>query len=245
MRISTKIVFNLETFEVIERDSYEYSGPVAKLCGASGQESQEANSAQNLSQQLATNYGQRYGQQSQVLQNLQNSLQPLVSGGIGQQGFGAAEQAALNTAAINNAGSSAKNAEQAINSEFAGRGGGGTSGLVSGPQAAVNASILSSAANNLATNQNNNIIANYNQGRSNYLSGVGALGGVANAYAPNAGAAIQGNQNAFGEADQINQQNQAWESQLAGAITGGVSDFTTGMEGGGGISGGFKALAGG
>ena len=48
----------------------------------------------------------------------------------------------------------------------------------------------------------------------------------------------------FGEQNTINQENNQATADIAGMITGGVGDFTTGTEGGGGLKGGLTALFG-
>ncbi len=55
MRISTRVVVDIQTLEVLERESYEYNGPLEKCCGGdslAAQKKQEANQQVQLNQYM-------------------------------------------------------------------------------------------------------------------------------------------------------------------------------------------------
>lgn len=191
------------------------------MCGPSSQEKDLANSNADFSKLLQSNYQTNNGNQQSILSNINRSLTPIVNAGPSQEGYSPAEAAALNTEAINNAGGQAKNLEQIVNSSQAGKGGGGSSGLTSGIQQALNATAASSVANNLSSTQNQNLINNYNTGRQNYNAALAGEEGVASQYSPTALAGTAGGvgSNAFNEASTINQQKQQGESEIAGLAT--------------------------
>jgi hypothetical protein len=191
-------------------------------------------------------------------------LSPILEAGVGQQGFTPAELAARNTQAINTTAGNYRNAAQAVGSQLAGRGGGGN-GLQSGIDQQIKASLASQAAGNLSNAQNQITAENYATGRQNFFqanAGMNALAGLEN---PEQFASLgnQANNTAFGEANQIQQQNQALAKDIAGGVTSLASNFllpglggalgnldktggsTGGEQMGNFFSGGLNALAGG
>jgi hypothetical protein len=217
---------------------------------------------QSLSHQLAADFGSRFASQTQLLSSLNSSLQPLLAAGPSQQGFSGQERAALNTSAINNAGAAARNARQAAGNFAAGQN--NSSGLQSGVQKQINASIDSSAANNLATNQNQIVQADYNAGRQNYQEAVAGLNALSGQYNPGqfSGQAQSGINDQFSMDKEINAENNAKQAAIAGgiaslagdALTFGMGGFgnldttggsTGGEQAGNFFSGGIKALGGG
>ena len=254
MKIITKAVLDMETMTSVSVESYDYDGPVDKCCGPSGAEEQTQAQQESLANQLAADFGSRFATQTSMLNQLNQSLSPIISKGPSQQGMSPQELAAFNTQAINSAGAAARNARQAAGNFSAGQGGGASSGLQSGIQKQINASIDSSVANNLSNQQLGITEANYNQGRQNYQAGLSALLSTAGISNPGefSGQAGQGYSQSFNEANTINQQkNQVgadiagFATSLAGNIVPGLSALS-GVFGGGGTGGtGVTAGAGG
>lgn len=203
------------------------------MCGPSFQEKAIANDSQNFSTALQQNYGTLFSNQQNVLNTLNRSLSPITSAGPNQQGYSAQELAALNTQAINSAGAANKQAMQAARTFGAGQGGGGTSGLTSGITKQIQSAIASQGANALAGRLGQITQANYETGRQNYWNSVGGLQQLAGQYNPSgtAGAAISAGNEAFGQAHEINQENQQTAQMIAGGLTslaGGALSFATG-----------------
>jgi hypothetical protein len=214
-------------------------GAATGNCGPSQAEKDQQAQSASFAAQLKSNYGTRFGQQSDVLNAINQSLSPILAAGPSQQGFSAAETAALNTQAINSAGAASKNAQQAAANFGAGQGGGGSSGITSGIQQQIQGSIASQSANQLAGAQNQITQANYAQGNQNYWKAQGGMNALSQGYSPNA--AMEGATNeqkqAFGEAGTVYQQQQQ-EDQ---AIAGGISSLA--MTAAGGIGGGISGVA--
>lgn len=210
------------------------------MCGPSGASQQLAGSAQSLSSIASANYNQRFQDQSGVLQSLNNILTPMAEAGPNQKGFNDQERSVLNTAAINNSGAASKNAIQSIQGSLAGRG--GDSGLMSGVDKQIEASVKSQQAGNLANAQNNIVQQDYKQGNQNWQEATAGLQALQGDYqASTFGSQAQGaNQLAFGETDAIQQEKNQEQADIAGGITGlAMSAATMGLTAGG--IGGFGA----
>jgi hypothetical protein len=190
------------------------------MCGPTGAEESQLANTQSFASQLQSNYGQLFGQQQGVLSSLNRSLSPTLAAGPSQQGFSGTETAALNTAAIDNAGAANRSAQQAAANFGAGQGGGGTSGVQSGITKQIQGAIAGQSAGQLATSQNNIQQANYAQGNQNYWKAQGAMQELGQQYSPNSaqsGAISEGGQ-AFSDASTI--ASQAPGEQIAGDIVG-------------------------
>ena len=234
------------------------------MCGPSNAERAIAGSQQGFATTLQNSFGSRFAQQSDILNNLNSALSPIIEAGPGQQGFSPAELAARNTMAINTTAGNYRNAAQAVGAQLAGRGGGGSSGLVSGVDQQIKAAIASQAAGNLSNQENQITAENYATGRSNFFNanaGMNALAGLDNPLGFGS-EANQGSQIAFGQANQIQQQNEALAKDIAGFVSTAAKDALTATAGGMGnldmtggstgmeqvgnfFSGGMNALAGG
>src|SRR5258708_14406268 len=137
------------------------------MCGPSGQETAIAGQQQDLSTLLSSNFSQRFGQQSAVLQNLNNMLTPLAQAGPDQQGFGASELAALGTQAAEGVGANYSKATQALQNTLAARGG-GSEVLPTGARAALQGTLASSAADQMSKEQLGITEANYGHSRKHW-----------------------------------------------------------------------------
>jgi hypothetical protein len=231
------------------------------MCGPSSSETRISGQQESLANQLSADFASRFSDQSKLLQQLSSSISPIIQAGPNQQGFSAAENAALNTQAINSSGAAARNARAAAGNFTAGQN--NTSGLESGVTKQINASIDSSAANNLANEQLGITRANYDTGRQNYFAGLNALQGVTSQYNPGefSGQAQSGFDSSFKMADKIQQEKNQQEMTIASGITslamdaatfgmGGFGNLDTtggstgGEQAGNFFSGGLKALSG-
>lgn len=189
------------------------------MCGPSAAEENLSGQSASFASLLKGNYGTLFGQQQGVLNAINRSLSPILAAGPNQRGFSAQENAALQTQAINSAGAANRSAAQAVSNYGAARA--GDSGLVSGIQRQLQASVASSSANQLATSQNQIAQADFSQGNANYWRAQGGMQALSEGYNPNASAsaAISENQNAFGQAHEINQEKNQEFQTIAGGIT--------------------------
>jgi hypothetical protein len=251
VKIYRKVVIDIETGERLSEESYSYSGVVEKCCGPSHAEQNDSANTEQLSQQLSQAFNQNFASQSGVLSKLNSVLSPIASAGPSQQGFSPAELAARNTASINATAGANRMAQQAAGNFAAGEGGGSSSGLTSGVTRQIQGTIASSQASNLANQENQTQIQNYETGRDNFNRSITGLGTLAGLYSPDSygNSAAGADSSAFEQADKISSEKNQETAEIAGAITGGVMDaatFGAGALGGGGfdLGGGLQALTG-
>ena len=213
-----------------------FFGQIALVKGASGQQTQLADSQQSFYNTLSSNYNQQFANQNAILSTLNNSLSPIVQGGPNQFGFSKAETNNLNSQALQGTGQQYKNAAKSLGEQQAAEGG-GNSYLPTGAQAQQQATLAATGANQ-ASNQLLDIQQKgYDTGRAQYNAAVGQLGGVAGMYNPNgiAGEANTGGSDAASTANQVTQLNNAaspWNlvgGILGGAASAGLNAFTGGL----------------
>jgi hypothetical protein len=191
------------------------------MCGPSSTELALQRQSQNFSTMLQQNYSTLFSNQLDVLNSIGRSLSPILSAGPSQTGESAAEIAAKNTQAINAAGAANASAQQAARTYGAGEGGGGTSGLTSGITKQIESAIGTQTATALGQRQGQIVAENYDIGRENYWRAQGGLNALAAGYSPNAAqsGAISSNQESFGQAKEIHQQEQEKSQMIAGGLT--------------------------
>ncbi len=219
MNISTKVIWDMETMEVIERHAYDYIGPVAH-CKASSQETGIETSTQNFYNTLQADYSQQFAGQNAILSQLSEAYSPILAAGINQQGFSPSELASFQTQATNQTAAEYQKAAAATGERMAAQGGGNTY-LPKGADSQVQAGIAAQAAGQESSEQLQINEANYAQGRQNYLNAAQGMAGVAQAENPSAYGALAGQMgsNAFGEANTISGENN-WLGHLGGAVAG-------------------------
>jgi hypothetical protein len=204
------------------------------MCGPSSQQQSLENSQSSFMTTLMSNYNQNFANQQAVLANLNQTLGPIVAKGPNQTGFSPQELAAENTTAIDTTAGNYKNAATALNNELSSRNDSGNL-PESGVDQVLKERLASSAAGQLSQEELGITEANYATGRSNFQnaeSGELALAGEYNPV-PTGSLANQSNQQAFGEATQINQEQNQEEADIAGGIeslaTGGISGVAAGL----------------
>jgi len=210
------------------------------MCGPSGAQGNISGEQTNFFNELQSSYATNFGGQQGILSSLNNALSPIINAGPSQNGFSAAENAALTGGAINSAAAANRNAQT-----IAGANAGGNTGVTTGGQKQLQAEIASGVGQNLASNENQIALAGANQGRSNFFGAVQGLSGVAQQYNPNATAGVANNagNNAFGSATEIANMKNQEEADIGGAVAGvALAPFTGGLSLGalGGLAGGSK-----
>jgi hypothetical protein len=177
---------------------------------------------------LASHFGERFGQQSQILQNLSGMLTPIAEGGPSQQGFSGEELAALNTQASEGVGRNYEKASVALQNTLAARGG-GNEYLPAGSAASLKGTLASAAADQLSSEQLGITRANYGQGHQNWQQATAGLQALADQFDPTgySSGAQSGYQSAFGMAHTINQEQSQKEAAIAGGILSAGMDAAT------------------
>lgn len=200
------------------------------MCGPSGAQTSISSGQAKFFQELQNSYSQEFAGQTSILNSLNSALSPILAGGVNQMGFSAAEQGALTANAVNTVGANYRNAAQALNEQLGGRGG-GAANLGSGVNAQLEAGLASQAAGTLSGLENQNVLANYGQGRQNFFQAQGALQGNAQIMNPAgfAGQATGAGNAAFTSATDIYNQGNAWQGALGGLAAGAVTGLSGGI----------------
>lgn len=175
---------------------------------------QEAGLSESLDQYLRTNYGE----QQALLGDLTNYLNPIAAAGPGQTGFSQPELAAMNTAAVNNAGGNYANAARAVGAEMSR----GEGNVTSGINAQVKGTLAGESAGQLAGTENAITQANYQTGRQNWQNAMTGLGGIAQQESPEgyiSGANTANNQ-AFNQSQTIQQERASQANDIVGSAAG-------------------------
>ncbi len=171
MRIYTRIVIDMSTLEVIERDGFDYVGPVAECKGdatAGSTETSEGGFSNTLQQIFQANNASQQNQ----LNFLNNKMQSAINN---PQGYSPSTLAAMRAQANDSVAANTQNEERAANN-MADRGG---AGLPSGVAAQNDAAIAANAAQQGSSAQQQITEANANLENENMWNATKAEEGVA------------------------------------------------------------------
>jgi hypothetical protein len=240
MKFSTYVVLQMTDvvgeYIVVEKDSHDFEGAPELACGPDAAEKSLQAQEQGLSAEMASDFNNSYGTQQEWLQSLNKSLSPIVAAGPDQNGLTAAQVAAQTTTALDTSAASNQNIQRAVGNSFAGRGGGNSTGLISGIQTQAAEEAASQSENQLASTLNQNVWNNQILGNNNWKTALGASEQVAGLEAPgNLGSEAS---QATGSAYQIASENQQLSDQaineiagagkaLAGGVLGGIGNLDT------------------
>jgi hypothetical protein len=232
MKVITRCVLDLETMEWIreEEESDIYSGPVARMCGgATNSQKSLQGEEESFDSVLNSEQQEQFAQQQAIMQNLNQSLTPIVEAGPNQQGFNAEELAAMNTQALDTSSANYSSAARALGTSLAGRS--SDTGLETGVQQQIKAALASQAAGNLSNTENAITQSDYAQGNANWQRASAGLQALNGTYNPDSYA------NSLNNADQntaqldqtIEEENSAGLSSLVGGLTGIAGDVAGGV----------------
>ena len=225
MKTFTKTVWNSETLRIVSVESVEYFGRLDLACGASGAEKSAFANEQKVSNLLTENFQEFAGKDSAILDNMVNTLTPIVERGPSQFGLAPAEEAAERTSAAENLSAAGAQAANAVRGALASRGG-GTTYLPSGSEASILGTLAQDTAVKEALAQSAITERGYDIGRKNWefaTEGLMKAPGELEAPVTSAGGVANTGAEAESKAAQsITQANQAWMAPVAGIIGAGV-----------------------
>lgn len=210
MRITTKLVIDVETGAVLYRDSYEYFGSLELGKGDPTAQAAEQSQA-DFDNQLMKLMQAQYGKQSAITTYLTNQMIPQINaGGVG---IAAPALTAMRTGATDTTSTQYENARKAAAASE------NSSGLPSGVNAQIDSAILSEEAQAQSQAQNQITLANEQQKQQNYWNSINTLNGQAATENPlgYANAATSGSGAVAGLSQAVTASNQ---SQLLGALGG-------------------------
>lgn len=227
MKVYNRISWDAEG-NVVEEDSYEYSGEVAECKGDTKQQTQQLDLQNSLQQQ-------QLNQQNATLDSVKNSLAPYLGG---TQGFSPALLSALNSQALDQNASQYNSAGNQVRQALLARGETGQTGL-SGTGVAGIAGLLSGKASDAANALRTNQIASAQQALTNQFNANSILSGNANTLAGNVGTFGGGASSALSNltqkqiADQQNSFLANLSRGLGAGLGGGIASLGTAGLGGG------------
>ena len=228
MRVTTKITWDMATWEVLEHEFFEYDGPVELACGPSSGLKALNNTVQSALTSAQGEAKTVFGAASTVFNNMISGIQRIVNGGPSQAGFSTAQLNAENAAAVQNGATLARNAGGAAASSAAAIGGGNAVTPAGGTQAAVLDAKIA-AGEQTATEENQIQQANFAQGNKNYEEAVTQEQNLPNVFNPATSSESQVNA-AAGTAESVQKdmdtQSNWWQPMVTGAI-GGISSVAT------------------
>jgi hypothetical protein len=230
MRITTRLTISMLTGETLEREAYEYSGPVEMACGATASQVAIGKSQQALMDQLTDQSKDIFGSSSTVFNDLLNTFAPTVAAGPNQRGFSATEKSSLDSSAITNTGEAYTHASRAAKEAEAAVGGGNTY-LPGGADIGINTSVANEGAKQTASALNQIDQADFATGRQNYenaVKGIESAPSVFNPATEGGSAATNSGEAAAKTANDIATQDNSWVTAVTGALGGIVGDVATG-----------------
>jgi hypothetical protein len=223
MFVSTRVVIDVESGTVIERRGYEYIGPVAKCCGASGQQKTAFANEQKVSSLLSVDAQKIFADNSNILKSITGALEPIVTAGPNQFGFSPEETAAMRTQTAELNAAAGQQATNALRGSLAAEGG-GTTVLPSGSTAALEGDLALKEANKEAIDQAAITQKGFDVGRQNFFDSEGRMVAAPGALeAPEISAdsaAMNATEGVSQAAGAITQANNAWMAPVAGLIGG-------------------------
>jgi hypothetical protein len=205
------------------------------MCGSTDEQEKTYNSQQQFYQELTAHYNDVFAQQQAILKAMTTPLQAIFAKGPSQRGFSDEERNAISTSTKENLATNFDNAKKALHESQAAQG--SDEFLPSGVRAEQDAELAGMGAAQESSIENQVEQADWAQGRSQWQTAAGLLGGIASELNPNAtaGVANQGGSDASETANTIAQaQNSIWStvvgglSGIAGAAVGG---WTKGLAG--------------
>jgi hypothetical protein len=223
-------------------------GDVFGLLGGGPSDEEKALQAADasLSRTLESHYNTAFADQQDSLKMLKSTISRIQSGQTGP-GFSADELAARTSEIVNQSGANARNVEQVLADQSAGQifdGKSDASGLARA--SAVRQQLNEEALSHSETQKSNALLnlkaADYAQGRINTDKTAAGLEALSGQYGGIANASLSGRESmgkqAYGEAHQINEENQQVAAMIGGLIKAGVGI------GGSFLTGGMTGLAG-
>jgi hypothetical protein len=189
------------------------------MCGATSDEKSAEQSEKTISGQMDSSFANIFGTNSSIGASIKSAMTPIISAGLGQQGFAPAETAAEKANIMDQGAADAGFAANSVNEKMAQSGQTNPSAV-----AGVDAQIAQRGQQETATAENNFDVANMEQGEKNFFGASAALPAeeatLENATSAAGGAADSAASAEMQGAQDIQQANDAWIAPVAGMIGG-------------------------
>lgn len=232
MKITTRLVLNMNSGEVLSHDWYEYQGPLFQCKGATAAQTNLQQSQAAFYNVLQQDYSTQFAYSQSILKSLEATWSPILQKGPSQYGYSPQEDSALRSQATEGTATAYTQAAQALHNQEAARSGGDTY-LPSGTEAQLDSTLLTNAAKEQSDLQLGITTEGYNRGYNTFMAAANVLGSAAGIANPTgyAGAASTAGADAGTTASQIQQANAAsspWGA-IGGILGGAASAFTGGF----------------
>lgn len=196
------------------------------MCGATSQQTTTYNEQQAFYQQAMQEQAAAYGEDQDILSQMQKVYSPIFTAGPSQEGFSPEEKAALQSGVTDTTAADYQQAQQAVGESMAAEGGGNIV-IPNAAAASIKGQIATSAASQEAQQRNQITSADWQQGYQNWLNAASGMMGVSGQVNPlGYSEAATGAGSAAGTtANQIAQESNSWINAAlgaAGAIGSGV-----------------------
>jgi len=204
---------------------------VSGACGTHGSERAAAAQQSSFTASLLSQASSVFGADSGVFNTMKNAYSALLAAGPSQQGFSAAQQNAMNAAAITNGANQARFAEARLGGQQAGAGGGNApnaSGIGAGSRERLAADVAGQTASELNKIQQEN----WAQGNQNWQTagrGLAAAPGVFNNMGEFDRAAQTGLDKNMSNAQAADAASNWWVKPVTGVVAGGVNMLAPGL----------------
>lgn len=199
------------------------------MCGPTDAQKQLQSSQIDFYNNLAAQDKAVFGENQNILNQIQAAYTPILNKGPNQYGYSPDEENVLNTQATEGVAQNYRDASRAVRQAQAARGG-GNQYLPVGTDAQTDANLAQSAADELSREKLGIKTAGYAQGYKQFTDAAGNMLSTANLLNPAAYAstANTAGSSASDTANQIAKENESWMAPLLG----GVSSIATGAVGG-------------
>lgn len=228
MRIHKKLVFSMvrNRLVLLHEEGFDYDGPIAECKGDdTAKQSEQQQAAFN--QNLMNIFNQQLGKQNQMMDFIRGKLQPMIDN---PTGYSDDALAAMRTGATEGIANQYADAQRAVQSKMATRGGDAAE-LPSGVNDQILSSLAGGQASDTANAQNSITMANENLKQQNYWAAINGLTGQEAMVNPLgfAGAATSGSNAVAGLSQAVTSSEQSgWLNALAGGVGGGLTAWATG-----------------
>ena len=161
---------------------------------------------------------QTYGEDQQLLAQVQAIYDPILAKGPNQEGFSAEELANLNAQAVEGTATNYSSAAKAVNEKMAAEGGGDIA-IPSGGQLQLQQEVANSAASQESSQENQILEADYQQGYNEFTQAGQMIMAASGQLNPTAysGAATNAGSAASTTANEIAQEQNSWINAAIGA----------------------------
>lgn len=200
------------------------------MCGPDAAQQNLENEQMQFYSTLQARDQTTFGEQQDILTQMQAIYQPILQRGPNAPGFSQAERDNLNATADTGVATNFAQTSKALN-EAESAEGGGNDYLPSGVTGSQNAGLAAAAAATRSSEEGQIKTADYTQGYQQFKDATGALDTAAGLYDPNAGASVATSAGSAAEstAKDIAAENTSWMAPVFGAI-GAVGGAAAGAE---------------